>query len=63
MSGMTRMTGKNRVTRIFGIMGMTGMTRITGMTGMNRVTGQTLTTRDCKGQQTNMPKNVGSVKT
>ena len=24
---------------------------------------QTLTTRDCKGPQTNMPKNVGSVKT
>ena len=42
---------------------MTGMTRITGMTGMNRVTGQTLTTRDCKGPQTNMPKNVGSIKT
>ena len=27
----------------------------------NRV--QTLTTRDCKGPQTNMPKNVGSIKT
>ena len=24
---------------------------------------QTLTTRDCKGPQTNMPKNVGSIKT
>ena len=24
---------------------------------------QTLTTRDCNGPQTNMPKNVGSVKT
>ena len=23
---------------------------------------QTLTTRDCKGSQTNMPKNVGSIK-
>ena len=66
MSGMTRMTGKNRVTTIFGIMGMTGLTgttRITGMTGMNMVTGQTLTTRDCKGPQTNMSKNVGSIKT
>ena len=24
---------------------------------------QTLTTRDCKGPQTNMPKNAGSIKT
>ena len=24
---------------------------------------QTLTTRDCKGPQTNMPKNIGSIKT
>ena len=24
---------------------------------------QTLTTKDCKGPQTNMPKNVGSIKT
>ena len=24
---------------------------------------QTLITRDCKGPQTNMPKNVGSIKT
>ena len=24
---------------------------------------QTLTTMDCKGPQTNMPKNVGSIKT
>ena len=24
---------------------------------------QTLTTKDCKGSQTNMPKNVGSIKT
>ena len=25
--------------------------------------GQTLTTKDCKGPQTNMPKKVGSIKT
>ena len=24
---------------------------------------QTLTTKDCKGPQTNMPKNIGSIKT
>ena len=57
MSGMTRIFG------IMGMTGLTGMTRMTGMTGMNRVTGQTLTTRDCKAPQTNMPKNVGSIKT
>ena len=29
----------------------------------SRLKVQTLTTKDCKGPQTNMPKNVGSIKT
>ena len=52
---MTRMTG---ITRVTGIIRMTGMTREAGMTQV-----QTLTIRDCKGPQTNMLKNIGSIKT
>ena len=31
--------------------------------GLNSGILQTLTTKDCKGPQTNMPKNVGSINT